>query len=784
MRERILFDDNWLFHRGDLKKEDSEKKGIMYISAKTERYHTGPAAPDHFAEVDSYDNVRELNNERWDSVTLPHDYLFADAANPHKNCTLGFVSYDNGWYRKKFTVPAEDLGRRLTLLFEGVATHATVYLNGCLMKHNFTGYTPFEVDITDVVRYGEENVLAVYVEVSEHEGWWYEGAGIYRHVYLTKTAPLALDLYGIYASPECGEADAWCVSVENTVRYDDATPTEKQVRVCSEILDAEGHLVASGETSGSVAAYGKTALRLSLTVEKPHLWDVDDPYLYTCRTTVSDGEVVTDRDEVRFGFRTVEMSAEHGLFLNGRHILLKGVCGHESFGLTGRACPDNIFREKVLTIKEMGANAFRMSHYPQSPVLMDACDEYGLLVMDETRWFESTDEGIEQLETLVLRDRNRPSVIMWSVGNEEPLFITEQGRRICRHMMSVVRRLDRTRPVMTANDKSPTIATVYDECDIIGINYNLNLYDEVHAAHPDKAIFSSENCATGSVRGWYYPDDPALGRVSAYDKDTNAWFLGREKTWKFLTDREWVLGGFQWHAYEYLGEAAYPRRCSISGAIDLFWQKKDAFYQNLSLWGEKPMIHLLPHWNFEGREGEPIRVVAYTNCEAAELFLNGKSLGRHTVEKYGHAEWQVPYAVGVLKVIGYHDGAEVVSDKRETSGRGVRLELSLMNRLPLRAGTDDIALISCRVLDAEGREVPNATPTVSFTTNGRGSVYSTGSDNTDQTSICQSVRKMYAGRMTAAVKVGGESGTLTVYAEADGLAIGKVEIPLFPSEND
>ena len=223
MRERILFDEDWLFHRGDLKREDSERKGILYISAKTERCHTGPAAPQHFAEADSYDNIREHNNERWDKVTLPHDYLYADIPDPHQNCALGFVSYDNGWYRKKFTLPKEDVGRRLTLLFEGVATHATVYLNGCLMKHSFTGYTPFEVDITDVARYGEENLLAVYVETSEHEGWWYEGAGIYRHVYLTKTSPLALDLYGIYASPEKVSADTWCVTVENTVRYQAAT---------------------------------------------------------------------------------------------------------------------------------------------------------------------------------------------------------------------------------------------------------------------------------------------------------------------------------------------------------------------------------------------------------------------------------------------------------------------------------------------------------------------------------------------------------------------------------
>ena len=266
--------------------------------------------------------------------------------------------------------------------------------------------------------------------------------------------------------------------------------------------------------------------------------------------------------------------------------------------------------------------------------------------------------------------------------------------------------------------------------------------------------------------------------MSAYDNDVNNWFLGREKTWKFLTEREWVLGGFQWHAYEYLGEATLPRRCSCSGAIDLFWQKKDSFYQNLSFWGSEPMIHLLPHWNFEGHECDVIRVVAYTNCEEAELFLNGESLGVRTVGRYDHAEWNVPYRAGILEVVGRIGGKVVVTDKKETSGSGVALELSLMNKLPLRARSGDVALISCRVLDATGREVPTATPTITFTTNGLGVVYSAGADNTDMASFCRSVCKMYAGRATAAVKVGDADGTLVVYAESDGLKIGKIEIPI------
>ncbi len=776
MREKILWDNNWQFHRGDILHEEPEVKGVMYMGAKTERYLMGPASPAYVSEVDGYNNKVEHRAERWYAVTLPHDYLIGDVPDPHKNCALGWVKYDNAWYRKRFTLPAEDQGRRLVLLFEGVATHATVYLNGCLMKHNFCGYTSFEVDITDVAKYGEENLLAVYVNCAEHEAWWYEGAGIYRHVYLIKTDSVAMTQWGTYVLPREGEDDLWTLRVENTVQNDRQSAVP--VQVVSDILDHTGETIATLTCEGEIPPYSTVTLASTGWIKHPYRWDLDDPYLYTCRAHVLVGGEETDAYDTRFGFRTVRADPEQGLFLNGRHVLLKGVCGHENFGLTGKACPDNIFREKVLTLKEMGANAYRTSHYPQSSVLMDAFDELGMLVMDETRWFESTEEGLEQLTMLMKRDRNRPSVIMWSVGNEEPLFVTEQGRRICRRMMAHARCLDDSRFIMTANDKAPERATVYDECDIIGINYNLGMFEAVHEKYPHKAIFSSENAATGTTRGWYYPDDPQKGRCSAYDKDTNNWFLGREKTWRFLAGHPWIMGGFQWHAYEYRGEAVWPRLCSVSGAIDLFWQRKDAFYQNQSLWTEAPMVHLLPHWTFPGREGEEMRVSAYTNCEEVALFLNGACLGRCPVEQYSHAEWRVPYCPGRLEAIGYRAGQEVARDVRETADSGVRLHLSLMNHEAVRANGRDMALVCCTVLDAAGREVPQATPHVRFIAGEGITLYATGSDNTDHVSVFSHERRMYAGRVTAAAVAGTVPGKGRLYAEAEGLMSAWLDIPL------
>lgn len=379
---------------------------------------------------------------------------------------------------------------------------------------------------------------------------------------------------------------------------------------------------------------------------------------------------------------------------------------------------------------------------------------------------------------LVKRDRNRPSVVFWSVGNEEPHHLTEEGRRICKNLISYIRKLDNTRYVMSAVSHDPDIATVYDELDAIGVNYNLNKYEYIHQKYPEKGIFASECCATGTTRGWYNEDCREKGFLSAYDKDTNNWFLGRENTWKFIAEREWILGEYQWIAFEHRGEAEWPRLCSQSGAIDLYLRKKDAFYQNQSHWIEdRPLVHLLPHWNFRGREGEIIRVSAYTNCEELELYLNGKSLGRKSIESFGHGEWEVVYEPGVLSVEGFNGGKLVCRDEQITSGKAEKTELRLENRISEANGTD-IAVITCFCTDAEGRIVPNASPFVEFSTNSLGTIVGTGSDISDHIPPYIPSRKMRMGAITVAVRVGKNAGDLKVYASADNLAETVLTIPL------
>ena len=772
MREKINFDAGWRFHKGDIKNEYPAYKGFSYLSAKTERYHIGPASEFYNDDPDCYNNNVLMVADKWENVDLPHDYLIDGVPDKQYNNALGFRKYENGWYRKRFSLGEEDRDRRLVLYFEGVATRATVYLNGCLMKHSFTGYTPFEVDITDMARFDKENVLAVYVDTEEHESWWYEGAGIYRHVWLFKTDLISIDRYGIYAKPQKIDDSKWRVDCEVTVRNDTVVDTGAAVK--GRILDADGNEVAMAEGAAEILCKDKSVVKYSFEVSGPNLWSPDGAYLYTMEASVLVGGEVVDTDSVHFGFRTLRIDRDKGLFINDKHYKIKGFCGHAGCGLTGKAVPDNIERYKVELLREMGANGFRCSHYPYSDVFMDELDKAGFIVMDEVRWFESTEEGIDQLETLVRRDRNRPGVVFWSVGNEETYHCREQGRRICETLMAKLRRLDDSRFVMTAVDR-PDGATVYDVNDVIGINYNLGSYEHAHEKFTDKAIFASECAAVGTTRGWYFPHDDIKGYNSAYDVE-RGYFGGREKTWKFIAERDWILGGYQWNAYEYRGEAVWPRQASQSGSIDLFLQRKDSFYQNMSHFTSEPMVHMLPHWNWRGFEGDVIDVWGYTNCEELELFLNGKSLGRKTIEKYGHGAWQVAFEPGEVVMKGYIGGVEVANDRHVTSGKAYRLVLT-QDTLDVEANGADIAIFTCTVEDECGNPVPDAElPRVIFSTRGDCKVYSTGSDVSEHDTIFRSERRMRAGRIGIAVKLGNESEGMKLYAQANDLVGAVTEI--------
>lgn len=768
MREKICIDKGWLFHKGDIKTEMVSSRGLSVLISRTEREHFSPASRYYVPATDKSDNNILYTGDLWKSVDLPHDFIIEGIPEEKYNPSLGYLPYSNGWYIKYLEFDESDKGKRLTLYFEGIATEAVIYLNGCLMKRSYTGYTSFEVDITDVVRFGERNNLAVYVSTEHHEGWWYEGGGIYRSVHLVKTDLLSVDLYGVYAKPVFNGED-WSVEIETTLRNDSY---ENEIATISgTVLDPDGKTVAESKADCKVALRSKATLKYTVSLENARLWSPEEPHQYTLVTKISKNDKLVDEYSTRFGCRTFYIDPDKGLFINGKNYKIKGMCGHADCGLMGKAVPDNIHRYKVELMKEMGCNGYRCSHYPQSEALMDALDEAGFIVMDEVRRFDSTDENMVNIDALVKRDRNRPGVFFWSMGNEEIYHSTEQGRNIYAAMAARTRALDDTRPIMTAVN-IPAVAMVFDQLDVIGLNYNWFHYDTVKEKFPQKAIIATECCATGTTRGWYFPDAPEKGYITAYDHTSNPekhlHYSSREFYWKHIMARDFVLGCYQWDAFEHRGEATWPRLCSQSGAIDLFMQKKDAFYQNKSHFTSEPMVHLLPHWNWKGLEGSEITVFAYTNAEELELFLNGKSLGRQTVEKYGHGEWQVVYEEGTLEAVAYNGGKEVARDSRVTSGNAHRLVLT-QDTIDVEANGKDITILTCYVVDKDGNEVYDASPVVSFSSGKDCHIYSTGSDVSEHDTIFKTERRMRAGRISVAVKLSEKTDDLRVFATSDGL---------------
>ena len=774
MRQEILLNDNWRFHKGDIIVERPTAKGPIYSQSKVERKKIGPAAYSYRDNPDDYGQNGIITDENWSVCQLPHAYIIDQDNDQSQNNAHGYFRYENAWYRKHFTLSEECKNKRILLRFDGIAGNATLYLNGCLLHHNYSAYNTFEIDISDIVYRDKENVIAVYVNTQEFEGWWYQGGGIYRDVHLVITDPVAIDLWGVYAPSRRISEDLWQIDFETTVVNTDYAV--HKVTLESYVLDNNGNCVADAKTQGNIPLREQQTLYYSCTVKAPKLWDCDNPNLYTVKTLLKCDCDDSDENITRIGFRTVELSSEEGLLLNGKKTIIKGVCAHQDFGITGLAVPDNIAKYKMQLIKEMGANGYRTSHYQQTAAYLDACDELGLLVMDEARWFESTKESLEQLESLLKRDRNRPSVIFWSTSNEEPFHVTEIGKRLHKAIYAHIRRFDKLRPITAAVDKTPDMCKIYDDCDIVGINYNLNLYDTVHQQNPERLIFASECCATGTTRDWNFPSE-AGGRLRDKDADTNNWFLGREKTWKFLMERPYVIGGYQWAAVEHRGEAVWPAVCSKSGALDLFLQKKGAFYQNKSHWTQEPMVHIVPHWNFKGMEGQEIPVTVYTNCDELELFLNSQSLGRKAVEKYGHGEWNVPYCPGTLEVKGYRDGALVASHTRTTTDRPETLRLILDNTCT--ANGKDVALFTCECLDKNGNLVPDAAEFVHFSTEAPGKILGTGSDHCDHRNVTLPYRKMYMGKIRIAVKPakGQTHLTLTAISAGCGCAMLRVELP-------
>lgn len=730
VREKLLMNFNWKFAYGHPYDADQDfNHGTGYFS--------------YFAKAGYADGAAAANfdDRAWREIDLPHDFAVEqpfDARGSHshgyKAIGRNFPNVSVGWYRKSFTIPNEDLGRRIFITFDGVHRDSKVFINGHFLGNEPSGYNSFTYDISEYLNYGGRNVIAVRVDVTYEEGWYYEGAGIYRHVWMTKTNPLHVAHNGTFVYAEVANDNA-ILFVETEVQNDH--PERSNFILKHQLINREGEMVAeSPETENGVNAKSKTTIQQQFTLKNPHLWSIETPYLYQVKSILISKGDTADIYTTKTGIRTLKFDPDKGFFLNGEHVKLKGTNNHQDHAGVGTAIPDELQRFRINQLKAMGSNAIRSSHNPATPAFLEACDELGMLVIDENRLMGTAPFVKDQLERLMKRDRNHPSVIVWSLGNEEwAIEGNIIGERIIAEMQAFANKLDHTRPKNAASSGGWGNG-VSKHIEMMGFNYlRHGDTDEYHKTFPEKPSMGTEEGSTNTTRGIYFDNDERQ-HLPAYDQETrNKYFPSIEYCWKHYAARDYLAGMFLWTGFDYRGEPTpfgWPSVHSYFGMYDVCGFPKDNVWYLKSWWGNEPVLHLLPHWNWTGKEGEPIKVVAYSNCDEVELFLNGKSKGKKNMEINSHLEWMVPYTPGELKAVGYKAGKKLLTEIIETTTNPVALKLE-PHKNTAKADGEDLLIFSVSATDTKGRHVPTADNKIHFEIEGPGKIIGVG--NGDQTCL-------------------------------------------------
>jgi len=719
----------------------------------------------------------EFNDSDWRVVQLPHDYLLEGKFTPTADASHGSLPQIPAWYRKTFTIPKSYQGKNLSLEFDGVYRNAILWLNGHKLGKHSSGYIGFRHDIAPYVHFGAKNELSVFIDPRQSEGWWYEGAGIYRHVWLNVADPIHVAPNGTFVSSEVRGSMAM-LTVQTTIAND--TAKEQNCVVVSEVVDPNGAKVVSVKSGTPVGKFHSRVLTQQISVMNPKLWSIEKPQLYRLHTTLVRDNQPTDAVDTSYGIRTLRYDAEKGFFLNGKPVKFQGTCNHQDFIGVGIGMPDSVLEWRIKKLKEMGSNAYRCSHNPPAKELLDACDRLGMVVMDENRHLGNAIGGktphgakyddLPELRELIQRDRNHPSIVMWSMCNEEPLQGTPEGAQIFAAMMKEVHRWDTTRPISCAMNGSwgSGISNVED---LQGGNYDPSGYDRFHSKFPKMPFFGSETASAVSSRG-EYANDRVRGYVQAYDLEAPPWAQTAQVAWKALADRPFMEGGFVWTGFDYKGEPTpygWPCVNSHFGIMDMCGFPKDSYYYYKAWWGDKPSVHVFPHWNWKGKEGKPISVWVHSNCELVELFLNGKSLGVKKMPRYEHLEWMVNYTPGTLVAKGFNNHKLVVTDRVETTGAPASIVLKT-DRSKLVADNEDTTMVEVQVLDAKGRLVPYANNMINFSLSGAGTVAGVGNgDASCHEPDRASRRSAYHGLCMVLVQATRNPGTIKLQAFAPGL---------------
>lgn len=774
-RLKLNFDEDWIFYPKDIEVQYAIKAGCTGGATVCSKREGG-----EWTQIAYNDKEVDLKIDKslLRKVTLPHDWIVEGNFSKKEWDAQGYLPTGVACYRKEFEIGEELLGKKIEIEFDGVSRNCTVWLNGHLIGSHFSGYTSFSYDITEYLNYGGEgkNCIFVKVDARDFEGWWYEGAGIYRHVYLTVTDRLHVKKWGTFVTTPKVSAEEAEVVIKTSIAND--CEEEASAVLETTIFDADGNEAAQLSEGFHIEKCADTEISRSFTVKNPKLWDIDSPNLYSAETIIlKDGNVVDTYTTV-FGIRTAEFTKD-GFFLNGRHVDIKGTCNHQDFAGVGVALPDAINEFKIRKLKEMGSNAYRCSHHPPTPELLDACDRLGMLVMDENRKLDSTPRGQEDLKSLILRDRNHPSVVIWCLDNEEVILGTKTAKRIETKLRSIVRKLDPTRPTTVAMNHGWN-ENDYGECvDIMGYNYGQRgeQYVKDMEKYPERLMICTESTSSTTTRG-IYKEDAENGYCSSYETHLASWCCTHEKSWIDYKNNPRLTGVFVWTGFDYRGEPtpyAWPCINSHFGIMDTCGIPKDAYYYYKSVWTDEPMIHFLPHWDLK-EEGEDVTVRVFTNCDSVELVLNGRSLGEKEMVKYAHVDFDVKFEKGEIRAIGKKDGKAVCEMTRRTAKAPYRVELEA-ERGEILADSRDAAVVYAKIYDEDGNYVPYADNLVCFSVSGGGRIIGVGNGNPSSHEPDKAEkRRAFSGACMAIVQSDGKMEDIVVAASSDGLLKGEVKI--------
>ncbi|MCD6201508.1 MAG: DUF4982 domain-containing protein [Bacteroidales bacterium] len=771
----------------------------------------------------------------WRALNLPHDWSIEGKFSKDNPATPGGGALPDGmgWYRKTFSLPKAYQGKRVFIDFDGVYMNSKVWINGHLLGERPYGYISFRYELTPYLNpEGGKNILAVRVDNSKQPASrWYSGSGIYRNVWLVITNNVYVDHWGTYITTPEISADQAKIRLQIKIRNRETNA--RQVQLQTVIYDASGGKVASGETPATIPRDSFVVVQQDLVVLQPSLWSDTNPYLYKAVSWVKSGDEIIDRVETPLGIRSFRFDADKGFFLNGKHVKIRGVCDHHDLGALGAAINTRALERQLEILKGMGCNGIRTSHNPPAPELLNLCDKMGFIVMDEAfdawekakrpydyhlyfdQWYK------KDITDFILRDRNHPSVIIWSIGNEIPEQYSQRGAELGKELAGIVKSLDSTRPITSAMnnpENEHNFLARSGACDLIGHNYDLKDWPRFHEVFPGGKFIASETTSAIATRGHYdmpsdsirrWPPRAVMKKIyqllrekkeedidfeklfaryhvmnadytcSSYDNCSVPWGSTHEETWKVVKKYDFVSGMYIWTGFDYLGEPTpypWPARSSYFGIIDLAGFPKDAYYMYQSEWTDKDVLHVFPHWNWN--DGDTVDVWAYTNCDEVELFLNGKSLGKKS--KQGddlHIMWRVPWTPGTVKAIGHRNGKELTTEVK-TAGAPAKILLSA-DRSRIHADGKDLSFVTVTVVDKDGTMVPDADNLVRFKIDGPVTI--AGVDNGCQTSLepfKADYRKAFNGKCLVILKSSEDKGTATLTATSDGLTEASVSLDI------